>query len=71
MVSPSPSLKSPMPQEQTVETLAPTCDNDDFLSRLLFVSTLSCLSVAGIVFFVSDILELIQVLVADAGARYI
>lgn len=71
MVIPSPIPKIPMPQAHTEEPLAPTRDNYNVLSRLLFVSTLSCLSIAGIVFFVSDIFELFQVLVTESGVRYL
>lgn len=65
------SPENPMPQTHTVETLSPARDDDDHLSRLLFVSTLSGLSIAGIVFFVSDIVELFQVLVIESGVRYL
>lgn len=69
MVSPSPNTKSPMPQAHTVEPLAPKRDNLDRISRLLIVSALSGLSIAGIVFLVSDIVELFQALVIEAGVR--
>ncbi len=68
---PDPSPESPMPQAHTAETLAPARDDDDRLSRLLFVSSLSGLSIAGVVFFVSDIVELFQVLVVESGVRYL
>ncbi|UCV27780.1 hypothetical protein [Ferribacterium limneticum] len=58
-----------MPQAHTLETVAPTRDNDDRLSRLLIVSALSVLSMAGIVFLVSDIVELFQVLAIESGVR--
>lgn len=70
MVSLSLTSKNPMPQEDTEETSAPPLENRDRLCRLLFVSALSCLSVAGIALFVSDIVELIQMLVAGTGARH-
>lgn len=70
MVSPSPTSRNSMRQEHIAKPLAIRLENEDRLSRLLCVLALSCLSVAGIVFFVSDIVELIQVLVADAGVRH-
>ncbi len=69
--SPNPSPKHPMPQTHSLEIVAPTCDNDDRLSRLLIVSALSGVSTAGIVFLVSDIIELFQVLAIEAGVRHL